>query len=50
MAGRAIEMDRVGKLVGMAGEMDADAQGTVERSAIANPIAMEVNEIDPAIS
>lgn len=50
MAGRAIEMDRVSDLVGVASKMDADAQGTVERSAIANPIAMEVNEIDPAVS
>ena len=43
-------MDRVGKLVGMAGEMDADAQGAIERSAVANSITMEMNEINPAIN
>jgi hypothetical protein len=43
-------VDGIKKLARVAGKMDADAYGVVERSSIADPVAMEMDDINPAIS
>jgi hypothetical protein len=51
VAERAIEGDGVWKLAEMACEMDADANGVIEGSSpVATAGAIEVNDVDPAIS
>ena len=43
-------MDGIRKLTRVAGKVDADAYGVVERSPIADPVAMEVDDINPTVS
>ena len=43
-------MNGIRKLARVAGKMDTDAYGVVEGSSVADPVAMEVDEINPAIS